>query len=132
MFNPMANKLSPRYLIFIAILFAIVFYFLSLDKCLPGFCADVSDKQCSGSVCADETLGQHLNERATNIIAGRVKDDPLLLVLSLLISVPAILPVFILGRNKFLEEKLRDFWPKLFDYILKAFSDGRLTPKLYQ
>lgn len=119
-----------KYLMVLAVLAVVIFLFLSLSHCVPGLCTDNGSQQCGRSVCLGESLSQHLSEKAFNLRNVSFKDIFSLSFLSIISPLTAIYIIITL-KPSHIKDTRKYFFQKLFDYLLQAFSDGRLRPKLY-
>lgn len=135
----MRKKIILALLILLS-LFVVVILPASLNVCLPDGCSFGSNT-CDNTSCIDETLGQHLNERAS-LFSAVVKSQSSLVLLAVVLFAffgfqrylkRCFLELIQLVAAKlYVKYKLfNSSCSKLFDYLLEAFSDGILHPQIY-
>lgn len=106
----------------------------SLSTCIPDGC-NFNQPTCGNNSCVNETIGQHLDERAwfSNVI---VKFPQLFILAALLILFIAVKNFLtdqkILAIQQYFRHILRRHPEiKLFNPLIEAFSNGILHPKIY-
>ena len=107
----------------------------SLNICIPDGC-NFNNSVCDNNTCANETIIQHLGERTQLLNAVTIKFQSLIIL--------GVILIFFFIVKKFLENDkltitkfyvkqklLNSSGAKLFNYLIEAFSNGILHPKIY-
>lgn len=111
----------------------------SLNICLPFGCNFNSiDATCSNNSCVNETVMQHLNERA-QLLSTTIKFQLFMsfIILTIIIITSLITQKYLENRKLIIakfyyKQKLLNLsCTRLFDYLIKVFSSGILHPKIY-
>ena len=106
----------------------------SLNICIPDGC-NFAGNACNDNACVNESVSQHLNERSQFLnITVNLK---LLVVLVVFLILFFVVETFSENEKSVIAEfrtkqKLFNLsFVKLFNYLVRAFSDGILNPKIY-
>ena len=107
----------------------------SLGICIPDGCS-FSSGSCGNDVCINETIGQHLSERAQllNVTPGSFTSVLAMVMLVLFfIARKNLTGEKIIITQSYIKQKfLNSCGAKLFNYFIEVFSSGILHPKIYQ
>jgi hypothetical protein len=106
----------------------------SLNICIPDGC-NFNSSTCDNNACINETVTQHLSERAQflNAIIEFQSFIILAIVLILFFVIQKYLEDGKLATAKsYIKHKLLNSpSTKLFDYLIEVFSNGIIHPKIY-
>jgi len=109
---------------------------ISWDICIPSGCS-FNSSTCDNNACINETLGQHISER-TSLLNAIIKFQPSIVLLALVLILLFVLQKYLLEVIQLSTTKLyvkyklfNSSRTKLFNYLLEAFSDGILHPRIY-
>jgi hypothetical protein len=106
----------------------------SLNICIPDGC-NFNNNACDNSTCINETVIQHLSERAQFLNATIEFQSFIILaiVLILFFVIQKYLGAgkFVIAKSYVKQKLLNSSGAKLFNYLIEAFSNGIIHPKIY-
>ena len=106
----------------------------SWNICIPDRCS-FSSGVCGSNSCANETLSQHLSER-TQLFNATINFQQFILLAIVLILFFVVKKYLEDGKlaiaKSYVKQKLLNSpGVKLFNYLIEAFSNGIIHPKIY-
>lgn len=107
----------------------------SLNICMPDGC-NFNNNVCDNIACVNETITQHLGERTQLLNAITIEFQSLIILVVILILFFVIQKYLEGGKlvaiKSYVKQKLlNSSSAELFNYLIEAFSNGILHPKIY-